>query len=258
MIDPTPEAPQQHRNSTARTPRQLGSNTVRCGAGASLVLPALPNLLTNFFASKAAGAQIDCQQFTSSHPEPCIQGSDAYVTWASYSSFVSQVLIAFPLVPLFGSWSDSFGRKPFLVIGQLSNVLPYLVVLLHATPAVQLSLYLYYPCSMLSDGVTPLTAALASVADVMPQQFRAFGFGVFYASMAASFAVMPLLGTWLGLKHALQLGIALKLISIVYTLVRPLPPHAFAPLATALQIDQPALRLVQTSVANAQQTVHLV
>ena len=47
-----------------------------------------------------------------------------------------------------GSWSDSYGRKPFLLAGFFTALLPVSVVSLHLTFPGLISLYLYYPASV--------------------------------------------------------------------------------------------------------------
>ena len=47
-----------------------------------------------------------------------------------------------------GSWSDLYGRKPFLVVGFFTALLPVSVVSLHLTFPGLVSLYLYYPASV--------------------------------------------------------------------------------------------------------------
>ena len=49
---------------------------------------------------------------------------------------------------MIGSWSDSYGRKPFLLAGFFTALLPVSVVSLHLTFPGLISLYLYYPATV--------------------------------------------------------------------------------------------------------------
>jgi MFS family permease len=110
-------------------------------------VPYVPNLMTDFFASESAGHAIACHSaHTAHHGAPsaaCKAGADAAVRWASWASFVSNTCLVFFLSPLTGTWSDTVGRVPFLLAGQVFSLLPYLVLLLHQLAG--LTLTLYYP-----------------------------------------------------------------------------------------------------------------
>ena len=261
-------------------------HVVATHAGACLVLPFVPNLMTDFFASNAAGHAVHCGSTHTPHGHSfkfCTDAANTRVVWASFSSFVSNVCFIFFMSPLVGVWSDCSGRKTFLVIGQLLSLGPYCVLLLHRLTG--LSLYLYYPmsvrfqsctswpaavCSVLQtvagwvppsqhgrfayaawadctasmyvmpvtcsalvqhfkcvlvvqavNGiVSPLVVALAFVADVLPPQHRAIGFGYVYGVFAVAFAFVPALGSVIGLQAALVACVAMKVVGVAYTLVR--------------------------------------
>ena len=62
--------------------------------------------------------------------------------------------------PMVGSWSDSYGRKPFLLAGFFTALLPVSVVSLHLTFPGLISLYLYYPASVSLYLYLPALASL--------------------------------------------------------------------------------------------------
>jgi hypothetical protein len=73
---------------------------------------------------------------------------------------------------------------------------------------------------VLNGAISPLVATMAYVADVLPPQSRAVGFGCVYGVFAISFAFMPALGALMGLRTAIITGVAGKCVGVLYTLVR--------------------------------------
>ena len=53
--------------------------------------------------------------------------------WASWTSFASQTVVSIAVTPALGAWSDLYGRKPFILAGQLAGLAPLLVILLAIT-----------------------------------------------------------------------------------------------------------------------------
>lgn len=185
-----------------------------------MIYPYLPTLLADFFASAAAGHDVSCAHTPKTGPSPvCADASATVVQWTSVTSLVSNACFMFFLSPLTGTWSDCTGRKPFLFVGQSLSLLPYTVLLLNRLTG--FSLYFYFPAQCFNGVVSPLVTTLAYVADVLPPHCRAIGFGTIYGAFAAIFAVMPAIGARLGLHKALLLGVTLKLLGLLYTVVRP-------------------------------------
>lgn len=163
-----------------------------------------------------------CETFVSrgdNHlPQACIQGSAESVMWSSYSSFISNAVLAFLLYPVTGVWSDMVGRKPFLIMGQAIAVLPLLVIFFNVTAG--LSLYVYYPILVLSEVISTVSITLAMISDCLPPEHRAAGFAVTLGSLSLALAFAPIVGQTLGLQGAIVAAIVLKMLGILYTMVR--------------------------------------
>lgn len=111
-------------------------------AGFGIILPFVPNLMTDFFASREAGVPIHCEDFSPlDKPEACRGASDAVVWWSSMTSFITNTVLAFAISTMAGAWSDSVGRKPFLVLSQLLSFGSKFVLLLYFTSGVSLIWY---------------------------------------------------------------------------------------------------------------------
>jgi MFS family permease len=87
-----------------------------CGLG--VMIPHINPLSIDYFASKAYGQPIECSTFDKADkPLECAQGTSSSVAWTASAAFVSNAVLGLTLVPLSGWLSDSFGRKPFILIG---------------------------------------------------------------------------------------------------------------------------------------------
>ena len=111
------------------------------GSGFCVIIPFIPNLVTDFFASQDAGSRIRCEDYSPANkPIACIVASGTVVYWSSITSFFTNTVLLFVLSPITGIWSDILGRRPFIVWGQILSLLPKLVLWLHLTCG--LTLYL--------------------------------------------------------------------------------------------------------------------
>eukprot|EP00892_Ulva_mutabilis_P000426 jgi/Ulvmu1/10384/UM061_0068.1 len=186
--------------------------------GYTVMSPFLPDLLTDFFASKVNGSPIRCEDFTANKlPDACLQGSAINVQWTSVTAFFTNSVIIFLCAPMTGVWSDMIGRKPFLILSQFLSVATYAIVLLHVWSG--FSLYAYYIVGVVNGAVSPSVVILAAVADVVPPRHRAAMFSITLGAFSAGFAVSPTLGIALGLKKAVALGVSLKALGILYTVL---------------------------------------
>ena len=133
-----------------------------------MVLPFMPSILTNFFAGRAAGdPSLSCESFDRGlEPPACVDAHSTVVMWQSWTSFASQrqdaarripphpasithpclprhaiqsvrplaprSVLSFVINPLVGSVSDVVGRVPFLLLAQVTSLLPLLALLFYA------------------------------------------------------------------------------------------------------------------------------
>jgi hypothetical protein len=71
----------------------------------------------DYWASHVQGTSIQCSSYDKQDkPAACSQGTSASVAWTAGSAFVSNAVLGLTLVPLSGWLSDSYGRKPFLLL----------------------------------------------------------------------------------------------------------------------------------------------
>lgn len=87
-----------------------------------LMFPHITSIANNYFASRISGDTVVCEAYVAPDvpPPDCQEGSAEAVKWLSWTSFVSNAICAFTIVPLIGWLSDRYGRKPFLVLGEFS------------------------------------------------------------------------------------------------------------------------------------------
>ncbi|CAD7697118.1 unnamed protein product [Ostreobium quekettii] len=154
--------------------------------GQMLVVPYVATMQTDFFATSIAGESIECTGLAPGvkPPRPCIEAHSDVVAWSTWSGFVTNAVVSAFINPALGTWSDLYGRKPFLVLGFALQFLPYVAVLLYLENVIPL--YWFWPASVLAAGVSSYTLALAYFGDVISMRNRTvvFGFwtGTFYTS----------------------------------------------------------------------------
>ena len=135
-----------------------------------MVIPVLPKLLVRFLSGDTARAAIVFGMFVSAFE-----------------------LMQFVFSPVLGVLSDRFGRRPIVLLSNLGLGLDY--VFMAAAP----SLLLLFVGRVIA-GVTSASFAVAGayIADVMPPEKRAAGFGMLGAAFGIGFVVGPALGGVLG------------------------------------------------------------
>ncbi|GFR50215.1 hypothetical protein Agub_g12392, partial [Astrephomene gubernaculifera] len=170
--------------------------------GLAVIYPITPTLMTNGFASLAAGHRIDCTVYTpSTSPRECIDAHSTVVVWMSWTNFVSSSLLTFFCAPYVGHLSDRIGRKPFMLAGISLMFLPLAVIQLHLHGVVPI--YWYYPASAAGGLVSSFTMALTSVADLLEQKHRATAVGYLTSCFSLGMLLGPLLGGYMSVTAAL-------------------------------------------------------
>ena len=86
-----------------------------------------------------------------------------------------------------------------------------------------MSLYSYYPVLMLTDVISLMSAAIATVSDCLPPEHRAAGFAVTLGSFSAGLAIAPLFGQALGVRGAVAAALGFRGVGLLYTMVRSHP-----------------------------------
>ena len=96
-----------------------------------MLLPFVSTMQTEFFAKERAGETTECVGLAPGRkpPETCVDAHSDVVSWNTWAAFVQNSILAVYLNPAVGTWSDLYGRRPFLVLGLLLNLLPPLTIL---------------------------------------------------------------------------------------------------------------------------------
>jgi MFS transporter, DHA1 family, tetracycline resistance protein len=138
-----------------------------------IVIPVLPKLVTEFLGGD-------------------LQRAAVLFAWFVTAWEGTQFLCS----PLLGALSDRFGRRPLILLSNLGLGLDY--VLMALAPSLP-----WLWVGRIISGLTAASFPVASayVADVMPPEKRAAGFGMIGAAFGLGFVVGPALGGFLGGFH---------------------------------------------------------
>ena len=218
---PTPTPPPPHPSPLPPLrPHQKTTTT----PGYAILLPQLPTITANYFASRRAGHPIDCSTYGPGHdsssdaaanaataanavaatatptqPPACVDGHADVVAWASVTSLLQNTVVGFLAAPLIGDLSDAHGRVPFAALGIALGLVPSGVVALHLRfpGSAAFPLWAYYPASVLSGAVSASTVFLAYASDVMPREHRVGAFAAIIAAFSLGFVAGPAVGATL-------------------------------------------------------------
>uniref|UniRef100_A0A061RDA5 Mfs general substrate transporter n=1 Tax=Tetraselmis sp. GSL018 TaxID=582737 RepID=A0A061RDA5_9CHLO len=170
--------------------------------GVAVVIPALPVILTDYFAQRRQGGDtpVSCSSYPpAAQPSYCQDAHSDSVTWSSGASFVSNTIVAFFLTPFVGRLSDQLGRKPFMLASSVLSVLPLAVFFLSANNVI--SILWWFPAQVATAAVDKVSLAVAFTADLMPPSLRASTIGLVTASFACGIFVGPLISSRLTIQQ---------------------------------------------------------
>ena len=193
-----------------------------------LMLPVLPTLVTNDFASKRAGYHIECEEIAEP-PPACQDAHSDVVLWSTWSGFAQNAIFSFILTPALGAWSDIHGRKPFLLIAQGLTLMPLTLILLNMHFG--LPLKWLYIVTAFTGSVNLVAPSLSYIADAVPPVLRAPCFGLFLASFSLAILIGPPIGASLQPKTtplAAMIMTMLCMLSTLFLLPESLTPRAAA------------------------------
>ncbi|KAG2451821.1 hypothetical protein HYH02_003597 [Chlamydomonas schloesseri] len=197
--------------------------------GLAIMFPITPTLVTNGFASLAAGRRMDCTAYPPhASPPECVDAHSTAVTWMSWTNFVSSSLLTFLCAPYVGALSDRLGRKPFMLVGISLTFLP--LAALQAFLHDLLPVYWYYPASAVGGVVSSFTMTLTAVADLLEQRHRATAVGYLTSCFSVGMLVGPLLGGYMSCTTAMWACIGGTAVTLAYVAVF-VPECAPEPLA---------------------------
>mmetsp|Transcript_12814 Transcript_12814/g.38699 ORF Transcript_12814/g.38699 Transcript_12814/m.38699 type:complete len:525 (-) Transcript_12814:561-2135(-) len=183
--------------------------------GIAMIAPQVPGLMTDFMASRRAGEKLQCEDYSPNlQPAACRDAYSDVVWWSTCTSFLTNSVLTFVMAPLVGTWSDSFGRRPFLAAAMLLGSGPGMVLLAHLTLGT--SLLFYYPASVMGGAISMISIALAWVADLLPPVHRAGGFGGIMGSFSVGILIGPAIGSMLTATAAAAAGCVCGAICVLY------------------------------------------
>jgi len=159
--------------------------------GIGLILPVLPRLVTSMYGGGLSA------------------GSSIFGVFAA-----SYALMQFFFSPILGNLSDTYGRRPIILLSLLGAGLDYLLMSLAPSLA-----WLFV--GRIISGITGanITAANAYIADVSPPEQRARNFGLIGACFGVGFILGPAAGGLLGeygLRAPFMAAAALTLCNALY------------------------------------------
>lgn len=214
--------------------------------GFAVLLPVTPMLMTNAFASAAAKEHVDCGKFSPSDaPVVCRDAHSTVVLWSIWTGFVSSAVVNFFTAPLIGSLSDKYGRKPFMLLGQVLGMLPVMVLLAHVQ--LDLPIYWYFLANILNGAVSSYAMTLMAVADLLAPLHRATASGLLSACLSVGVILGQMVGGYIpSVTAALYVGLAVTVLVTLYTLL-VLPECA--PVKARAQRAQQAAQRAQRAAA---------
>mmetsp|Transcript_26660 Transcript_26660/g.63569 ORF Transcript_26660/g.63569 Transcript_26660/m.63569 type:complete len:665 (-) Transcript_26660:121-2115(-) len=219
--------------SQTNGPPQIAGLMMLIAIGLGCTIGVVPAVMTDRFARLSHGYDLPerCWEFTSPNsledkPEECFLGSADAQTAVSTSNLISNVL-TFVSSSLIGSLSDEYGRRGILILGLvLGTVPPLMLVLVQIFPS--MSPWSYYSAHAMTGLVNWIAVALSSLADVLPQQYRAPGIGLLLAGFMFGFSLSPILSmllTKLTLSIVSLSTVLVGLMSSILFLPETLPPE---------------------------------
>ncbi|MBU6412293.1 MAG: TCR/Tet family MFS transporter [Planctomycetes bacterium] len=123
-------------------------------------------------------------------------------------------LMSFVFAPIWGSLSDSFGRRPIILLALLGSGIDYLAQAL--APSLT---FLFITRAINGISGASFSVAGAYIADVTPPERRAAGFGLIGAAFGLGFIIGPLIGGFLGkidIRYPFYAAAALTLLNWLY------------------------------------------
>lgn len=187
--------------------------------GFGILLPFLPQIQTNFFASETVGRHVKCEDLTPDSEDlvrqACRDAHSESVYWSSMTSFFSQSVVSFLLNPMVGVWSDKYGRRPFLIAGICGAAMPIAVIYLHVQRGV--SFYWFYPASVATSGISTISITLAYISDSISPPNRAPAFGLVLASFSLGILIGPIIGAFVSMAWGINLSLLAVLLSLLAT-----------------------------------------
>ncbi|GLD92805.1 hypothetical protein PINS_up001384 [Pythium insidiosum] len=179
-----------------------------------IIVPLMPIATTEYFARQyTQGIPIDCGR--TSHDPACIQGSKDADWWLSVIGAIGSFGF-FLLSPTLGQASDSYGRKPFIVISQFTRLgLPFTIMYFVERGG---SIWPYFGLRFICSVFETMGIGSAAVADVVSPENRAAAFGLLYAVSSIGFCVSAGMAGLFSRHHVLLIAGALFVMRVLWAI----------------------------------------
>lgn len=161
--------------------------------GQLLLLPILPQMMTDDFATRRAGEVMHCDEYDPKDaPVACQDAHSDVVQYSTISGFFQNAVFSILVSPTLGAWSDIHGRKPVLMLSQALSIVPICVVILHVQGVIHL--YWIYVVQSFTQSVSLIAPSLAYMSDLIDASNRAAAFGLILASFSVAILIGPPIG----------------------------------------------------------------
>ncbi len=173
---------------------------------------------------------------TSTMPEACVMGADDAQTGAAYA-MLFQNLLTFFFNAVLGSYSDTQGRRPLLLVSVFLNALvPAALVAMELIET--LDPFWYYATNSATGFISFPSMVFAMMSDDCPEDQRAGRFAVNMAGFYVGFSIAPMLPTYMSHIAASWWSFALAVVLMVYSVM--CLPETLPSLVTANELNSPS------------------
>jgi MFS family permease len=175
-----------------------------------LLAPSLPLLEQKYWSNNR-----DCSHF----PNDDKLCQDALSKAALVRSIVGGVgaALMFFLAPMIGRVSDSFGRRPLLMVASLLALPSPIALILY--DFFDVPFWWYYGADFLRSVSPGIVAVFAYLADIVAPEARGRTFGFFLGGFSFASIVCPLVSTVLSLRQVFVVNVVCAVALVLYTFV---------------------------------------
>ncbi|KAK3282591.1 hypothetical protein CYMTET_9680 [Cymbomonas tetramitiformis] len=172
----------------------------------------------DYFAAQRAGHTVSCEEYSKQEmPHYCKEATADSLAWSTLSDFVSKSVLGFLLCPVIGAAGDIYGRKPFMVVACVANVLVASSLVLYKHRG--LPFYWYYVAHAILEAVTAAPTALAALSDCVSPQNRVKCFGLLLACMSFGVMLGPVIGKEVGERRTFEVSLMWTLCTVIFSLI---------------------------------------
>jgi len=190
--------------------------------GIGCTVGVVPDIMTDRYARLNhgyinSGVDDDCGSFDRANkPDACQRGADEAQQAAAISTLATNVLTLL-CNSVIGSISDVHGRRNVLILSMfLSTLSPAVLVLMQVAPGV--NPFWFYAANSAVGVVNYVSVSFAALSDVIPERYRAPGFGVFMGTFYMSFSFSPSIALFVTHGQLSVFAFAMVILGFVYTM----------------------------------------